>query len=256
MFDDLRARAGIPKRARKNDCARWRASTGLNRFEKRIFSQNGEDGLIEAIFACLGTRSKTFVEFGVEDGRECNTALLTRMKGWSGAYIEADPLRFARLERYYRGFPVRTINAKVTRENVARVFASSNVPEEPDLLSIDIDGNDYWVWESLEMYRPLLTIVEFNLAYPPPARWVMEYDPDFVWDDTSYFGASLASLHALGARKGYELVAVDCNMVNAFFVRADLLPAGDLHAVTPEDVFHFPPRFPSHPYRPGPSVAV
>lgn len=255
MLDRLRVRMGRPKRPRKNDCARWHTAHDLTRYSKRICSQNGEDGIIAEIFRRVPPQTKTFVEFGVEDGRECNTAYLARRCGWSGFYIEADAARFSALERSYAGYPVRALNAKVTRENVVSLFESLGVPKEPDLLSIDIDGNDYWVWEALGAYRPAVTIVEFNLAYPPPAKWVMAYDPAFAWDDTSHFGASLSSLTDLGKRLGYALLGIDCNVVNAFFIRGDLLAASGLPETTPEAVFHFPPRFPTHPYRPGPSLA-
>ena len=104
------------------------------------------------------------------------------------------------------------------------------MPEEPDLVSIDVDGNDYWIWRALTGYRPRLVIVEYNGAIDPRERRVMPYTPGFRWDGTSDYGASLGALEELAAEKGYRLVHTELAGVNAFFVREDLvggLPAGD-----------------------------
>jgi hypothetical protein len=256
----LRQRLGFPKPLRKNDCVPERrpgGATGINRFERRYYSQNGEDGILAEIFRRIGGGSKFFVEFGVEDGLECNTAYLARRLGWSGVMMEADERRFAELRKNYRRFPkVRTVQAMVTSENASRSFSDAAIPREFDLLSIDIDGNDYWVWKALlAEYHPRVCVVEFNANYPPPALWVIKYDSSFRWDDTTYFGASLSSMVALGDANGYAFVGADCNLVNAFFVRCDVLANG-LEEVRPEDVYHYPPSFPRHPYRAGPSLAV
>ncbi len=256
----LRQRLGFPKPLRKNDCLPRRrpgGPQGINRYERRYYSQNGEDGIIAELFRRIGTTGKAFVEFGVEDGLECNTAYLARRAGWSGVMMEADERRFAALRRNYGKFPnVKLLHAAVGVENVAQLFSEAGVEREFDLLSVDIDGNDYWVWKAvLAGYAPRVCIVEFNLNYPPPARWVMEYDPAFRWDDTTYFGASLSSLVALGAAHGYAFAGADCNMVNAFFVRRELMPA-DLAEPRPEEVYHYPTGFPRHPYRAGPSLAL
>ena len=255
----LRQRFGLPKPLRKNDCLPERrpgGPSGINRFERRYYSQNGEDGILAEIFRQIGG-TKFFVEFGVEDGLECNAANLARRFGWSGLMMEADEHRFAALQHNYRNFPkIRPARATITAENVTRLFEQHGVPREFDLLSVDIDGNDYWVWKALlGEYRPRVCVVECNPNFPPPALWVMTYDPSFRWDDTTYYGASLSSLVALGSGAGYAFVGTDCNVVNAFFVRRDVLPA-TLVEVKPEDVYHFPPSFPRHPYRSGPYVAI
>jgi len=258
MVDGLRRRLGLGRRPRKNDCPLWRTGESvLNRHERRLFSQNGEDGILEAIFERVKPLSQTFVEFGVEDGSECNTAYLVRNKRWSGYFIEGDPVKYRALERNYRRYSrVKTANEMITAENIVPIFERLGVPLEFDLLSIDIDGNDYWVWRALKGYRPRVVSIEFNLAFPPPTRWVMAYNPDHRWDDTSYFGASLSSLCALGEKMGYAFLTMDCNAVNAFFLRKDLLADSGLESPRPEEVFHFPPSFPRHPYRAGRSVEL
>jgi len=226
-------------------------ATGLNAYEACYSSQNGEDGIIAEIFRRIGTTNRFSVEFGVEDGRECNTAELLCYAGWRGVLIEGDPQRYAQLTRRFAAFPgVRTIQAFVDVAGIRRILAQAEVPHELDLLSIDVDGNDYWIaQEILSEYRPRAIVIEINPFYPPPARWVMPYDPDFRWDHTTYFGASLSSLTDLHQAHGYSLVAIDCNVINAFFLRDELLPALGLPAVAPEQVYHFTPMFPGRPYR-------
>jgi hypothetical protein len=176
----------------------------------------------------------------VEDGRECNTAALVRA-GWNGMMIEGDPQKFAALSRTYADAPtVRLVNAYVSAENIAALFAENGVPRELDLLSIDIDGNDYWVWEALAAYRPRAVVIEYNATHPPPERWVMTYNPTHRWGDDTYYGAGLASLAALGERLGYALIGTDVRGVNAFFVRDDMLPAVRFPRLTAAEAYHPP----------------
>jgi hypothetical protein len=203
---------------------RWRQAGDLRACERRVRSQNGEDGIIQEILRRVGTRERYFVEVGVESGEQCNCARLVHEEGWRGLFLEADADQFAKLSRRYaRRDGVRCVRATVTSANVEGLLRAAGVPEELDVLSIDIDGNDYWVWAAVKGWRPRLVVIEYNAAHPPPARWVMREDPEHRWDRTSYFGASLASLVALGRKKGYTLVATDSTGVNAFFVRDDLV---------------------------------
>ncbi len=231
---ELRWRA----RALDRRAAALLASDTINAYERRTTSQNGEDGILHELFRRLGIGAGFFVEFGVEDGRQCNTAALAHA-GWHGVMIEGDPEKFRGLSATYADLPaVRTVQAFVTAENIATLFAEHGVPREFDLLSIDIDGNDYWVWEALAAYRPRAVVIEYNGAHPPPERWVMAYNPDHRWGDDTYYGASLASLAALGARLGYALIGTDRRGINAFFVRGDLLGAAGFPRRTPAEAFH------------------
>ena len=197
----------------------------LNAYEERRSSQNGEDGILAEIFRRIGGGDWFVVEFGVADGRECNAAALVRA-GWSGVMIEGDPAAYRALSQTYAGATgLRLVNAYVTAANIAELFRANGVPDAFDLLSIDIDGNDYWIWEALAAYRPRVVVIEYNAAHPPPERWVMRYDPDHRWAGGGYYGASLASLEALGTRLGYALLGTDDHGVNAFFIRDDLLAA-------------------------------
>src|SRR5262249_15758947 len=143
--------------------------------------------------------------------------------------------------RYRERSNVRTVHGFMTCENALDVFAAAGVPLEFDLLSIDIDGNDYWIWERLsERYRPKVAIVEINPAHPPPELWVIAYDPQHRWKKDSYYGASLQSMTELGKRLGYALVGLETRAVNAFFVRRDLLEASGFPEVDPRDTFRAP----------------
>ncbi len=226
-----------------------------NAYEYKILSQNGEDGLLLELFSRLRVVDPYFVEFGVETGEECNAALLARRYGWSGLMIEGDPEKYERLRANFAELPkVRTAQAFVTRENIAAIFREQGVPAGFDLLSIDTDGNDYYLWEALADYRPRVVIIEINGAYPPPQRWVIAYNAAHQWRFDDYYGASLSSYAALGERMGYALLAVDTNAVNAVFVRKDLLPFAGFAAQTPEAAYR-QPRY-RFPHRDGPSVAL
>ncbi len=122
----------------------------INLYEKRVFSQNGEDGMIEELFARIGTTNRFFVEFGVEGGVECLSRNLAYAHQWSGVLIEGHPLKYIYLQQTYAALPqVATHQAFITRENIASLFAQFRVPAQFDLLSIDLDGIDYWVWHAL-----------------------------------------------------------------------------------------------------------
>jgi len=199
--------------------------------EATFFSQNGEDGVIAAIFDAIGVAGGPQIRDRIQDGTEGNTVFLAQVMGWSGAYLEADDAAFAALERRFAANPrVRTLHAVVEPDTVEALFAQAGVPEEPDLVSIDVDGNDLWIWRALTAYRPRLVIIEYNGAIDPRERRVMPYTPGFRWDGTSDYGASLGALEELAEEKGYRLVHTELAGVNAFFAREDLaggLPSGD-----------------------------
>jgi FkbM family methyltransferase len=204
----------------------------LTAVESSRSSQNGEDGVIAAILDRIGAPGRWFVEFGAEEGREGNCVALAH-DGWSGLFMEADPAKFAALEANWSGNErVRTRQAKVTPETIEGLLAAAGLPAEPDVLSIDIDSNDYYVWDAITAYRPRLVVIEYNASLPLDRALVQPLDPDVRWDGTDYFGASLGAYERLAEAKGYALVHTDSTGVNAFFVRRDLidgsgLPTGD-----------------------------
>jgi hypothetical protein len=221
---------------------RLRSLRDFASWEHSFFSQNGEDGILRELFLRIGTSNRFFVEFGVGDGSECNTALFALEYGWSGLLIEGDTALFSKLaQRYADGGKVRVFNDFISRENILELFYRGQVPEEFDLLSIDVDGNDYWIWEEVATrYQPRIVVIEYNASIPPPKRWVMAYNAAHRWDCTTYFGASLESLSRLAQRLGYALVGTDSRGVNAFFVRRDLLQFVMLPEMTARDAYHRP----------------
>lgn len=194
----------------------------LTRYELRVFSQNGEDGVIAEILRRIGVGEHPFfVEFGIETGAEGNCVYLADVLGWEGLFIEADDEFYDRLAAKYRWAQnVRTLKAFVTPDNVERLFTDVGVPAEPTVLSIDIDGPDLWVWRTIDSFRPRVVVIEVNSSLDPTQRMVQP--PDHQWDRTEYQGASLGALAAVGREKNYRLVHVDLAGVNAFFVRDDL----------------------------------
>jgi hypothetical protein len=198
----------------------------LNRYEFKVFSQAGEDGIISEIFNRIGTTNKFFVEFGVGNGLENNSTYLL-VKGWQGYWIEGSE-RFCKsirqsFEDLIANQQLTLKNTFITAANIEDLFREGNVPTELDLLSIDIDGNDYWVWQAITNYRPRVVILEYNAIYPPESSWVMQYNPSHQWKYNSHVGSSLKALEKLGHQQGYKLVGCSFSGVNAFFVREDLL---------------------------------
>ncbi len=195
----------------------------LTPWERKDTSQSGEDGVIEEILRRIATGPRFFVEFGVGPGVEGNCVRLADSEGWSGLFMESDPGDHAGLARKYAHVPAaRTRRARVAPDNINQLLREESVPADFDLLSIDIDGNDYWVWRALsERFRPRLVVIEYNGALGTEAALVQPLR-DEPWDATDYFGASIRALQRLGRAKGYRLVHTDSLGANAFFVREPL----------------------------------
>jgi hypothetical protein len=131
------------------------------------------------------------------------------------------------------------VNAFITVENINRLISEDGgISGEIDLLSVDIDGNDYWIWEKITCIKPRVVVIEYNAKFPPPCEWVMDYDPNHIWDESDKHGASLKSLELLGNRLGYSLVGTNMNGVNAFFVRKDLAKGLFAEPATAENLYH------------------
>ena len=212
----------------------------------QYWSQNFEDGMLAEIFRRLGTVSGTFLEIGVGDGSENNTAALL-FAGWSGYWIEGDALccnsicsRLKTMPRIASRLKVR--QALVSPENISALLGELGVPEEIDLFSLDIDLNTYHIWAALKGFRPRVVVVEYNAGVPPHVEWVHPYEPGRGWDRTQAFGASLKAYELLGRKFGYSLVGCDIIGANAFFVRNDLV--GDQFAAPFTAENHYePPRY-------------
>ena len=199
----------------------------LERHGFKVWSQNDEDGILAEIFRRIGVTSRNFVEFGVAYGHECNTLKLL-VEGWRGLWLESGADNCERIRRVFAAQlaegRLELRQASVTPDNIDALIAGARVAGagELDLLSIDIDGNDYHVLQALRSVRPRVLVIEYNGKFPPPMDVVPPYDPAHSWDGTDYMGASLQAIATLAARRGYRLVATNITGVNAFFVRDDL----------------------------------
>lgn len=212
----------------------------VNLHEMTAYSQGGEDGILLYLFSQIGATNHRVVEFGFGDGRECNAANLIFNFGWEALLLDCDAANVAAARALYRPYPlVRIEQALVTAENINTLLQP--FAGEVDLLSIDIDGNDYWVWNAISVIQPRVVVVEYNASMGDTERLTVPYTPEFQRFKTHpsgyYHGASLAALGALGAEKGYQLVGCNRAGVNAFFVRTDLINE-TLPALTAPQAFY------------------
>lgn len=214
--------------------------TVFRNHEARVYSQNGEDGLLLYLFSKIGTTDQRFVEFGVEDGRECNTANLSINFGWNGILMDCNGEYIARAKQYYREVApsqVKVAQCFVTAENINDHLPNGSI----DLLSIDIDGNDYWVFKAITVLDPRVVVIEYNAVLGIDKSLTVKYDPNFARYEKHrsgyYHGASLTALTKLADSKGYRLVGCESSGANAFFVKKTLLTE-DLHAVSVQDAYY------------------
>ena len=211
----------------------------LSRYEFSAFSQWGEDGIIASLVQTIKVGPKVFVEFGVEDYSEANTRFLAEYDNWTGLVMDASPENIARVrasEVCWR-HNLRAVEALITRDNVNTLISENGINGEIGLLSIDIDGNDYWVWDIIDVIKPTIVVIEYNYRFGSEHAVTIPYDQNFrrgTRYPIFYFGASLKALCLLGARKGYAFIGCNSNGVNAFFVRRTKLN-GSIKELTAEE---------------------
>lgn len=207
---------------------RYKDPKSLIPYGHKIYSQNDEDGILCEIFRRIGTVSRTFVEIGVGNGLENNTAALL-CEGWQGLWIDScsQDVREIRenMPNSIGSGRLQVIESFATKENINKLISSRISHREIDLLSIDIDGNDIHVLEAVSCISPRVIVVEYNAKFVPPTLYCTEYDESFVWKQDDCVGSSLKHLELRLAEKGYCLVGCNLIGINAFFVRRDL--AGD-----------------------------
>lgn len=204
----------MPPNTEKPDC--W-----LNAFAKNYFSQFGEDGILERIFEVIPDIDRWCVEFGAWDGKHLsNTCNRILSHGYAAVLFESHPRRFQELQSNYAQSP-RTITFRQAvgfgpEDNLDRLLEQTQIPWTFDLLSIDIDGNDYHVWDAVQKYRPKVVVIEFNPTVSDSLEFVQEKNINVM------HGSSLLALVRLGRRKQYELVAT--TFCNALFVDSCYFP--------------------------------
>ncbi len=200
---------------------------------RNVHSQTGEDGILEWLFSKIEPQYRTCVEFGAWDGRQLsNTFNLVAHQGWKGIYIEADSRKFQALKKtaaeYPQITPVLSLVASSGPDSLDNILQQKQIPKDFDLLSIDVDGNDYEIWEGMTRFRPSVVIIEHNPSIPPGFEYIDR-------GGRAFMGSSATSLHQLALQKGYELLG--CTLINSFFLRQDLFAALKVKPQTVHEAF-------------------
>jgi len=206
---------------------RYMEKKRLLRFGFKVHSQNEEDGIIQQIFHFIGTTDKTFIEVGVGNGLENNTLHLL-LQGWRGLWVDGSSKFVDFINQKFtfalNNKTLKVVHSWVQTDNINQLMAEMSAKgRQLDLLSLDIDGNDYHILEAIEPLNARVIVVEYNPKYRPPIKWVMKHNPNHSYDGSDYLGASLKSFEILLLKKGYKLVGCNLLGVNAFFVREDLV---------------------------------
>jgi hypothetical protein len=224
---------------------RYSVGKSLNKYSFKAYSQNDEDGIIHEIFERIGTTNKVFIEFGVGHGLESNSYNLL-LDNWTGLWIEGsiDSCNLIRsgLKKTLASGKLKLENSFITAENIDALISKYFDKQEIDLLSVDIDGNDYYVLNNIKCVNPRVITIEYNAKLMPHISWVINYKPDFINQGNDYHGASLKFLEVNLGKLGYSLVGCCLAGVNAFFVRTDLLGDKFQEPYTAENHYQ-PPRY-------------
>jgi hypothetical protein len=214
----------------------------LSDSEFQVFSQWGEDGIIQKLIQHVPVKHRTFIEFGVENFVEANCRFLMINNHWRGYVLDGGQEGIAQVNKaeWLSRYDLRAVCAMITRENINQLLQASGFDADLGLLSIDVDGIDYWLFDALTAYSPRILVVEYNSLFGPTRKITVPYDPVFRRRERHYsdlyFGASLAAWNHLANARGYALVGAESAGVNAFFVRRDVL-GEHLRAVSVEEVY-------------------
>ena len=210
--------------------------------EFHVYSQWGEDGIIQHLLRHVRVPNKIFIEFGVENYTESNTRFLLVNDQWSGMVIDGSQtnIDYIKKDSIYWRYNLKAVQAFITKENINDLIRSNGLSGEIGLLSIDIDGNDYWVWEAIDVVVPSIVVIEYNARFGHERAVTIPYRADFRRSPQVgacvYYGSSLAAFSKLGNKRGYALVGCNSAGNNAFFVRRDLKPEC-LPELAPKEAF-------------------
>lgn len=202
--------------------------SSLGEVEFQVFSQRGEDGIIQFIISQIEIPNKIFIEFGVEDYTESNTRFLLINNNWRGLIIDGDKtnIRFIKSDIIYWKYDIIAYYEFITKHNINELISRYTSCADIGLLSVDIDGNDYWIWEAITTIKPRIIVCEYNSAFGAHHKVSVPYADNFTREEAHYsnlyFGASLGAFCYLAERKGYDFIGTAEAGVNAFFVRKDL----------------------------------
>ncbi len=214
----------------------------INQYEYRHFSQNCEDGIIDYLFSEIGFHSKFFLEFGF-DVTENNCLRLLLKEKFSGVYIDGSDKKCDLFNKATKAFGLKdviAISKFLKIENLESTIMKAGIPDEIDIISIDVDGNDYWFWEEINSITPRIVVIEYNASLGPELSLTVPYDPHFNRHEKHssgfYCGASIAALKVLGEKKNYRLVGCDLSGVNSFFIHKDIY-APNIKTLKPKEAY-------------------
>jgi hypothetical protein len=211
----------------------------ITSYEFKVFSQWGDDGIIQYLINRVDLPNKTFIEFGTENYTESNTRFLLINNNWTGFLMDGSPANIEAIKssELYWKYDLTATYAFVNQENINELIRGSGFAADVGILSVDIDGNDYWVWEAITGIEPVIVIAEYNSVFGINKPWTIPYRTDFnrtaAHHSNLYFGSSLLSLCDLAEKKGYYFVGSNSAGNNAYFVRKDRI--GPVKTVSPED---------------------
>ena len=244
MLTSLREKFSARFRAIEQRCSRMQEALGriesrqlsdlkpheIQSAEFSVYSQWGEDGILQHLLRYVPISNKVFVEFGVENYLEANTRFLMVKDKWTGLVMDGSEVNidYIKQDDISWRFNLKAQQAFITRENINDLIRANGISGEIGLLSIDIDGNDYWVWEAIDVVAPTIVIVEYNHRFGSERAVAVPYRADFQRSKAHhsyiYYCASLAALCRLGNRKGYAFVGCTTAGNDAFFIRRELKP--------------------------------
>jgi len=225
--------------------AAWEVSqlpitTPLERAGFGVFSQHDEDGIIQFLISHLDIKHRTFIEFGVENYEESNTRFLLMNDNWQGMVLDCsqENIAYIRNDKISRRWDLQAEESFITLDNINGLLQSSGFDSDLGLLSVDIDGNDYWIWEAVKSVNPRIVIVEYNSVFgrdPVSIPYQADFFRTKAHHSNLYYGCSLSALTYLANQKGYVLAGSNQRGNNVFFVRKDI--AGGLPARTAEEAY-------------------
>ena len=217
----------------KNDTEDWPPSahddeSGLQHYEYSWLSQNGEDGILRYLFDEIGFESRIFVEFGF-GAQQCNALRLMMHEKFTGLMMDGSAEQCGYFNSAARKLKIPGVNAVCTfidLENLEALISNNGIPGDIDFLSVDVNGNDYWFWEKLNVVSPRVACIEYNAGLGPSWSCTIPYSADFerynAHPSGFFAGASLKALETLGKKKGYRLIGCDATGTNSFFLRDDI----------------------------------
>ena len=203
--------------------------SSINDYEYRVFSQFGDDGIIQFLINRVQPEKKLFVEFGVENYDESNTKFLLLNNNWKGLIFDGDQknMEYVRNQDYFWRYSLTAEAHFITRENINGLISSNGFEGSVGILHIDLDGNDYWIWETIQSVSPDILILEYNSVFGNENAWTVPYKADFYRTKEHYsnlfWGASLPALNLLSRRKGYSFVGCNDAGNNAYYVKDEIV---------------------------------